>query len=154
MSSFSIQTFFRPQPRIGGATPPHPSPLIACAHSAPATPVVLALSVYENPLSRVPGPRSAGTCHGSPASPRLVLAERQPVGPNETGVTKPLLRSKPGGPGAGEEEEEEEEENLFRADWEQPRHGAIEVSLSHERPCYPQSPALTRTTSKPWMYHK
>ena len=40
------------------------------------------------------GPVRRVTCHGSPASPRLLLAERQPVGPNETGAKNTLLRSK------------------------------------------------------------
>ena len=34
------------------------------------------------------------TCHGSPASPRLGLAEWQPVGPNETGAKDTPLRAK------------------------------------------------------------
>ena len=42
---------------------------------------------YRGPVRRV-------TCHGNPAFPRLVDAERQPVGPNETGVMNTLLRSK------------------------------------------------------------
>ena len=32
--------------------------------------------------------------HGSPPSPRLVPAERQPVGPNEIGAKNTLIRSK------------------------------------------------------------
>jgi len=49
----------------------------------------------------VPGPGPVGrvTCHGSPASLRF-LAERQPVGANETGA-KTLLREQLGAPGPG-----------------------------------------------------
>jgi len=37
----------------------------------------------QNGYAAVTRARAVGrvTCHGSPASPRLVLAERQPVGP-------------------------------------------------------------------------
>ena len=51
-----------------------------------AMPTCLISFRSRDPVRRV-------TCHGSPASPRLVLAERQPVGPNETGATNTLLRS-------------------------------------------------------------
>ena len=52
----------------------------------------------QNGYAAVTRARAVGrvTCHGSPASPRLVLAERQPVGPNETGAKNTLCRSDDG----------------------------------------------------------
>ena len=99
------QTFLTPLP----LSLPSPLPLSPPALSSLLSPPSLSLLSRSSPLTppsplfcslplsfpSLPHPLCRQvTCHGNPASPRFVLAERQPVGPNETGVLNTLLRSK------------------------------------------------------------
>ena len=90
---FPVKIFSRKSAKNG-------SLLLTCSHTSNTSSagcchsylcLVDACSMYGNSESGPGGPLPRVTCHGNPASSRLVLAELQPVGPNnfEASETEP-----------------------------------------------------------------